>query len=188
MSLGNQPDYAPIHELQEMLRILEPQDGPLRDGVYGKETQQAVTDFQRQNGLEATGVTDPETWDALKRATKNERILRQHATPLQIVMQPYQTLNKGCDNTHVYLVQSMMKALGNYYPDMPAVEVNGKLDGKTEHAIKWLQDCCELSKSGEVDKNTWRFLTHAYRSTVGDGTGTFPVRQKTPKPTERAHE
>ena len=188
MSLGNQPDYAPIHELQEMLRILEPIDGPLQDGVYGKETHDAVADFQRQNGMEATGVTDLETWDALKRASKNEKILQQPAAPMHIVLQPHQTLKKGCNNSHMYLVQGMMKALGNYISDLPAVDVNGRLDDKTEHAIKWLQGCCDLTQSGEVDKNTWRFLAHEYRSMVGDGTGTYPVRQKTPKPTEREPE
>ena len=50
--------------------------------------------------------------------------------------------------------------------------------------FKWLQACCDLPQSGELDKNTWRFLAHEYRSMVGDGTGTFPVRQHTPTPRE----
>ena len=106
---------------------------------------------------------------------------RQAAEPLEIILQPHQVLEKGCQNSNVYLVQAMLRALDNYIPDMPVVDVNGRLDGKTEKAIKWLQACCDLPQSGEVDKNTWRFLAHEYRSMVGDGTGTFPVRQHTPK-------
>ncbi|HET6603757.1 MAG TPA: L,D-transpeptidase [Xanthomonadaceae bacterium] len=35
------------------------------DGVYGSSTRRAVADFQRRNGLEATGRIDAATWQAL---------------------------------------------------------------------------------------------------------------------------
>ena len=174
-----QPD---IGELQEMLRVLAPQDGPFEAGVFGKHTERAVEHFQQAHGLRATGTVDAGTWKALQRAYENEMIDRLAAEPLEIVLQPHQVLEKGCRNSNVYLVQAMLRALDNYIPDMPVVDVNGRLDSKTENAIKWLQACCDLPQSGELDKNTWRFLAHEYRSMVGDGTGTFPVRQHTPTP------
>lgn len=182
MNSDIQQDSVPIGELQEMLRMLAPNSGPFEEGVYGKHTQKAVEDFQQTHGLRPTGVTDKETWNALKKAYENERIERQAAAPLEIIMQPHQVMEKGCDNTNVYLVQAMIKALDRYIPELPAVDVTGKLDAKTERAIKWLQACCDLPQSGEIDKNTWRFLAHEYRSMVGDGTGAFPVRQVTPTP------
>ncbi len=175
--MEQQPD---IQELQEMLRVLAPDDGPFENGVFGKQTQKAVERFQRERGLRVTGAVDAETWNALQRAYENEMIDRQAAEPLEIILQPHQVLEKGCQNSNLYLVQAMIRALDNYIPDMPVVDVNGRLDGKTEKAIKWLQACCGLPQSGSVDKNTWRFLAHEYRSMVGDGTGTFPVRQHTP--------
>ncbi|MDQ0284984.1 N-acetylmuramoyl-L-alanine amidase [Desulfofundulus luciae] len=39
-------------------------DGPV-DGFYGSETQQAVVDFQLNNGLVPDGVVGPDTWAAL---------------------------------------------------------------------------------------------------------------------------
>lgn len=173
-------DSIPIRELQQMLRVLLPDEGPFEDGVYGKNTQKAVARFQQTHGLPATGAVDPETREAVKRAYQEEMIERQAAAPIEIVMQPHQILEKGCDNTNVYLVQAMIKALDHYIPALPSVDVNGRLDSKTQQAIKWLQACCDLPQSGEVDKNTWRFLTHEYRSMVGDGTGSFPVRTLTP--------
>lgn len=180
--MEQQPFFAPIDELQEMLRILAPKDGPYETGVFGKHTQKAVEHFQQANGLPATGVVDAKTWSKLKSAYQTERIDRQAASPLEIVMQPHQVMERGCNNTNVFLVQAMIKALDQYIPSLPTVDVNGRLDSKTEKAIKWLQACCDLPQSGEVDKNTWRFLTHEYRSMVGDGTGTFPVRKRTPTP------
>lgn len=181
MNSDNRADIIPIGELQEMLRVLAPEDGPFEDGVYGKHTRRAVERFQRAHGLQETGAIDAKTWKAIKEAYQNEMIDRQAAAPLEIVMQPHQVLEKGCQNSNVYLAQAMIRALDNYIPDMPTVDVNGRIDGKTEKAIKWLQACCDLPQSGDIDKNTWRFLVHEYRSMVGDGTGTFPVRQRTPQ-------
>ena len=134
--------------------------------------------------MRQTGTADDATWNALKKAYDTEVVDRQPAEPLEIVLQPHQVLEKGCSNANLYLVQAMLRALDDYIPDMPVVDVNGRLDGKTEKAIRWLQACCDLPQSGELDKNTWRFLAHEYRSMVGDGTGAFPVRQHTPPPRE----
>ena len=181
MSLEQQQDHVPIRELQQMLRVLAPDEGPFENGVYGTRSQQAVERFQRAHGLQATGAVDTKTWTALKTAYRNELIERRAAEPLEIILQPHQVLEKGCGNANLYLVQAMLRALDDYIPDMPLVDVNGRLDAKTEKAIKWLQACCDLPQSGELDKNTWRFLAHEYRSMVGDGTGTFPVREHTPQ-------
>ena len=35
------------------------------DGVFGKKTEEAVKDFQRNNGLTADGIVGPKTWTAL---------------------------------------------------------------------------------------------------------------------------
>lgn len=182
MNSEQQTQTFSIPDLQEMLRVLAPDEGPFEEGVYGTHTQEAVRHFQQAHGLQATGAVDPKTWNELKHAYQNELIDRQPAAPLEIIMQPHQVMEKGCENTNVYLVQAMIKALDQYIPALPAVEVTGRLDGKTERAVKWLQACFDLPQSGDIDKNTWRFLAHEYRSMVGDGTGTFPVRQITPSP------
>lgn len=170
----------PIGELQQMLRVLVPDAAPFEAGVYGERTRAAVARFQKARGMRPTGEVDERTWEELKRAYQNEQIERRAAEPLEIILQPHQVLEKGCQNSNVYLVQAMLRALDNYVPDMPVVDVNGRMDAKTEKAIRWLQACCGLPQSGDLDKNTWRFLAHEYRSMVGDGTGAFPVRQHTP--------
>lgn len=37
----------------------------LADGVFGAQTEAAVKDFQKRNGLSASGIVDEPTWDAL---------------------------------------------------------------------------------------------------------------------------
>jgi murein L,D-transpeptidase YcbB/YkuD len=37
------------------------------DGIKGRQTRKAITEFQSANGLKADGVVGPKTWDALSR-------------------------------------------------------------------------------------------------------------------------
>jgi hypothetical protein len=50
--------------LQACLKKLELYEGPL-DGLYGRATEAAVTQFQRLRGLEVDGVAGSQTWAAL---------------------------------------------------------------------------------------------------------------------------
>ena len=58
MSLGNQPDFAPVHNLQRMLRTALSDDGLVIDGIFGKETEDALRRFQKSQDMEPTGVAD----------------------------------------------------------------------------------------------------------------------------------
>lgn len=177
MSFAKPPEYAPIHDLQTMLRTLLPEQGLGRDGIYGKQTHEAVREFQRQQSLPQTGVTDQKTWDALVRAYEHELVLRSEAAPLQIVLQPHQVLERGSKNLHLYLVQAMLRALAQFYYDMPVFAVTGALDDPTAKALIRLQQAAELPQTGTLDKQTWRHLAAQYRSMVGDGTGSYPIRR-----------
>lgn len=59
-----------VTELQKMLRAVSyihtdvPRINP--DGVFGKETTDALRIFQRQMGLAPTGTADFATWNALR--------------------------------------------------------------------------------------------------------------------------
>ena len=176
MSLGNQPDFAPVHNLQRMLRTALSDDGLVIDGIFGKETEDALRRFQKSQDMEPTGVADENTWVVLKRAYNHERVLFDKAEPLQIVLQPHQVLTKGTNNSHMYLVQALFVALDRFYLGVPAVAVNGMHDPATVSAVIWLQERAGLPASGEIDKHTWRYLAQLYRLISGDGTGRYPAR------------
>lgn len=176
MSLGNRPDFAPVHNIQQMLRTALPDNGLVIDGIFGKETEDAVRRFQKSQDMEPTGVADENTWVALKRAYNHEQVLFEKAEPLRIVLQPHQVLTKGTNNSHMYLVQALLLALSLYISQLPHLTVNGKLDAETEKSIRLLQKAADLPETGELDKHTWSHLVHLYRSFIGDGTGAFPVR------------
>ena len=66
-------NYAgkPIRSLQTMLRVIASVDSEeahiIPDGIYGPQTMQAVSRFQRRHGIPVTGITDQTTWDVTSR-------------------------------------------------------------------------------------------------------------------------
>ncbi len=181
MSFATRPEYAPIHDLQTMLRTVLPERGLGRDGIYGNETKDAVRQFQKNSGLPESGEADQNTWDALVKAYDHALVLLTEAEPLSIVLQPNQVLERGSTNLHLYLVQGMLKALSQLYYDMPRFAVTGILDDPTARTLIWLQKAADLPETGTLDKHTWRHLAKQYRLMVGDGTGSYPIR-KTQRP------
>lgn len=177
MSFATRPENAPVHDLQTMLRTIVPEQGLGLDGIYGRETQDAVREFQRRQGLAESGVADSETWDALVRSFKSTEVRRAPAEPLQIVLQPFQVIALNEKNLHVYLVQGMLSALGNVYFELPPLDLTGILDAPTAQGLRLIQKSAGLEETGELDKETWRNLAQQYRSAVGDGTGRIPIRR-----------
>ncbi len=176
MRVAKQPENTPITDLQEMLRLIDPTLSLGYDGIYDKETADAVSAFQTAQGLTPTGETDQETWDAIRRTYKDRQIFQGQAHPLLLVLQPDQVIGKGSDNLHLYVMQGALTALGQFYEDLPPFAITGVLDDPTANAVIWFQDKAGLPTTGDIDKKTWAHLAHEYRQVVGDGTGTFPVR------------
>ncbi len=177
MRLGKQPDYTPITDLQEMLREIYPDTKLSKDGTFGEETQREVRRFQQDNNLTQSGTVDAETWEAIARAYENAVITNREAEPLLLLLQPGQVLGRGSKNTHLFVIQGILAALARYYDEMPQIASTGTLDAPTAEAIAWFQERADLPKTGEIDKPTWRHLAKNYRSVVGDGSGSYPVRQ-----------
>jgi len=76
-----------VGEIQQHLQRLDIRDGrgqPIRaDMGYGDRTRDAVESFQRSRGIEVTGIVDPSTLDALRRAQPQPRLEpRADVTPM----------------------------------------------------------------------------------------------------------
>ncbi len=178
MRVAKQPESTPITDLQEMLRLIDPTLRLGYDGIYGKETADAVSAFQSAKGLPSTGEADQETWDAIRREYKEQQIYKGPAHPLLLVLQPDQVIEKGSDNIHLYVMQGALTAIGQFYEDQPTFAITGVLDEPTAEAVIWFQDKAGLPATGNIDKKTWASLAHEYRQVVGDGTGAYPVRPR----------
>lgn len=152
----------PIRSLQTMLRVIARQQSRqpsvIPDGFYTADTTRAVATFQRQNGLSATGVTDQATWDAIVKAYQLALIDVEEAQPLNIILNPNETIRKGQSHPNIYIVQGILATLHNAYGSIPMPALTGTLDVSTATAITAFQQLSLLPVTGELNKQTWKHM------------------------------
>lgn len=156
----------PVRSLQTMLRVIAQEDNRqpslIPDGIYGNQTIQAVTVFQRNNGLPATGVTDQGTWDAIVSAYEPAAVRLGPAQPLEIILEPGQVLRRGDQSPNVYVLQAVLQVLSDAYISITPPTHSGVIDDATVISIQTFQELTGLPQTGEADKVTWKQLALHY--------------------------
>jgi peptidoglycan hydrolase-like protein with peptidoglycan-binding domain len=121
-----------VKDLQEALTALGLKPGAV-DGVFGKQTEDAVKAFQKLRELEVDGIAGPITWLNIDEADQSEPLLRN-----------------GSKGLPVRRLQKRMQLAGFEIP-----EVNGRFGPKTEAAVRTLQKEAGLGVDGIVGPKTW---------------------------------
>lgn len=155
----------PVRSLQTMLRVIGEDLGEpttiIPDGIYGTQTRNAVTRFQRTRGIPVTGAADATTWDRISAEYPDAYTRVGPAEPLQLILNPGQILRKGEFHPYLYLIQGMLTALAETY-GLISPPMTGILDIPTAEAISVFQELSGLPITGEVDKLTWKNLARQY--------------------------
>lgn len=152
----------PVRGLQTMLRVLA-EDNPRQptvvpDGIYGPSTMNAVTAFQRENGLPVTGIVDQVTWDLIVERYEPALIRVDKAQEIEVIIDPGQVFRRGDSSPYIYLLQSMLTQLSK---DNPTIEIpthSGIMDDETIRSLASFQRLAGLVETGEFDKITWKHL------------------------------
>ena len=156
----------PVRSLQTMLRVLANDDSRqptvIPDGIYGPTTSQAVTFFQRKNGLPVTGITDQQTWDMIVQQYEPALIRINKAESIEILLDPNQIIRQGESSPYIYLLQSMLIQLSKDHTLIPEPNHSGILDESTSNALSAFQQLADLPVTGELDKVTWKYLVHHF--------------------------
>lgn len=149
-----------------MLRVIAEHDPShptlVPDGIYGPETMQAVSIFQRKHGLNVTGVADQPTWETIVAVYEPALVELDEAQPLEIILNPKQVIRKGERHPHVYLIQAILAVLSDTYDSIPRPSHTGLLDDATADSLAAFQALAGLSMTGHLDKNTWKQLALHY--------------------------
>lgn len=156
----------PVRSLQTMLRVLSEDDRRLPtvvpDGIYGPNTMNAVTAFQRKKGIPITGIVDQPTWDLIVESYEPALIRVGKAQPIEIIIDPGQVFRRGDSSPYVYLLQSMLTQLSNDHPQINPPGHSGIMDDETTRALASFQRLAALPETGEFDKITWKHLVHQF--------------------------
>lgn len=156
----------PVRSLQTMLRTLAEDDEDLLslipDGIYGTQTRQAVTAFQRKYGIPVTGVADQATWERIVAAHRPALVRLGPAEPLRLILNPNQIIRRGESHPYLFLVQSMLTTLAEIYGSILTPGLSGILDEATAQSLLSFQYLSRLPQTGELDKVTWKHLALQY--------------------------
>lgn len=172
----------PIRSLQTMLRVLAENDSDyetlIPDGIYGSATMSAVARFQQKHGLDVSGITDQDTWDAIVAEYEPALINVDEAQSLDIILNPGQIIRRGERNLHLYLVQAMLMVLSEIYGSVAKPSMNGLLDEITADSIASFQLLTGLPMTGNLDKRTWKHLALHYP--LASNLQTLPIENNRP--------
>jgi len=154
-----------IRELQEKLRGLSYSDDTLPrppvTGVRDEITDRALLAFQRQTGLEESGIADLATWNALDDAHSKAAMQYTPLTPLYPVPgNAFFAL--PLPDSFVYLLQVLLSSLSAQSEAIPPTAVNGKYDEPTARAVSAVQSLSGLPPTGRMDAPTWTALAALY--------------------------
>ena len=132
------------------------------DGIFGRQTEQSVTEFQRYFGIEPTGVIDFETWNKLVEV--NGEVIEENREAVSTFIYPESNpvILPGESNLNMYVIQAMIYVLSLKTDTIPSVQINGVLDEQTVDAVKIVQMMFGLPVNGVVDKILYEALAVLY--------------------------
>ncbi len=155
-----------VYEIQTYIRNisrLDPQIPSLvPDGIYGAETAESITAFQRKHLLPQTGKVDFSTWNKL--VEESDKALLALSEPFQTAPAkssdfPLKKGNKSHLNANVNL---MLYRLSDFYENFSGAVISHDYTEETERLIGVFQSLTGISSTGETDKNTWNLLSALY--------------------------
>ena len=156
----------PVRSLQTMLRVISRFDNSVSlvipDGIYGPATMQAVTAFQRNNRLPATGVVNQQTWDKIYEQYEIALSDVKSTDEIEILIERNQIFRIGDSSPYIYLAQSMLIQLSKDHPTITPPPHSGVLDSETANALRQFQLLAGLDPSGELDRTTWKHLSRHF--------------------------
>lgn len=155
-----------VYEIQTYIRNISRIDGDIPslvpDGIYGEETTESITAFQRKHLLPQTGRVNLATWNKL--LEESDRALFALSEPMQTA--PAKSgdfpLKKGKKSHLNRNINLMLTRLSDYYDNFSGAYLSDEYTEDTERLIGIFQSASGISVTGETDKNTWNMLSSLY--------------------------
>ncbi len=137
---------------------------PVVDGSFGEGTRDAVVSYQRSYGLSETGVVDEATWNSIENTYYS--ILREIPYEYEeglILPYPGRVLRVGVFGDDVRALQEYLNYIGQSYPEIPQVTVDGDFGVGTRNAVTAFIRLFGLAGNEErVTAQVWNSIINVY--------------------------
>ena len=131
-----------------------------KDSIFGRNTEDAVKQFQRTFGLSETGIVTPLIWNALYQVYLH--IINSVTPSLPNQGFPGKDLKRGDSGENVKLMQTYLNAIAKRYNSIEPVTVDGIFGGDTERAVLEFQNAVRLNPTVVIDVSTWERIVELY--------------------------
>ena len=140
------------------------------NGVYDKNTENAVKAFQKIFNLTQDGITGRATWYAVQRiynAVKRLSELDSEGLKIEEISRQFpEELKPGDRGNFVRVVQYLLRYVAQFDNRVPEIAVDGIYGPKTEAAVKAVQGIYGLTQSGITNEETFAVLYDLYRGYI----------------------
>ena len=137
---------------------------PPIDGIFERDTEESLKNFQAMVGLPITGRADRRTWDALYAMYRAS--IAENEPPRTVAILPFVAgeilLQKGDEGFTINVLQYMLRELGESLAELEKIEVSGIFDENTARAVRLFRVQNGLPEGETVDLVTWNTLVDRF--------------------------
>ena len=137
---------------------------PPIDGIFERDTEESLKNFQAMVGLPVTGRSDRRTWDALYAMYRAS--IAENEPPRTVAILPFVAgeilLQKGDEGFTINVLQYMLRELGESLAELEEIEVSGIFDENTARAVRLFRVQNRLPEGETVDLVTWNTLVDRF--------------------------
>ena len=153
------PYIRPLNYLLNFLSYFN-QDIPklnLSGEEFTENTKEMVIAFQTSNNIEADGIVDKNTWNALVTDyNQTKELIPEEYLYYEDKLYPGIFLSLGMTGDDILNLQNFLYIICEKTHQIPGVRVNGTFDELTEESIKAIQKRYNLPENGVVGPATWQ--------------------------------
>ena len=124
---------------------------------FTEDTKEMVIAFQTSNNIEANGIVDKNTWNALVTDyNQTKGLIPEEYLYYEDKLYPGIFLSLGMTGDDILNLQNFLYIICEKTHQIPGVRVNGTFDELTEESIKAIQKRYNLPENGVVGPATWQ--------------------------------
>lgn len=124
---------------------------------FTEDTKEVVIAFQTSNNIEADGIVDKNTWNALVTSyNQTKESIPEEYLYYEDKLYPGIFLSRGMTGDDILNLQNFLYIICEKTHQIPGVRVNGTFDELTEESIKAIQKRYNLPENGVVGPATWQ--------------------------------
>ena len=140
------------------------------NGIFGVDTEAAVSEFQQIFNLTVNGQVDKSTWYKIKQyyvGVKSLSELVSEGVSIEEARVPFHTeLREGSSGLGVRTIQYYLNIIAYFNPSLNLSPLDGVFGSATTQAVRDFQSFYGLPVTGVVNTATWNTMTRIYSQTV----------------------